>query len=414
MIAQRLAVCVLGVTGFAIVASLLLWSGTGCNEEPPPSLYDPNSVSGAQPVVTSVDPPAGGLAGVTLITITGSNFSSIKQDNLVFFDATLAQVLQASPTQLQVRAPNLVKDSVNVKIAVMRSELFSEVFYYRLEGAVFEIGNFSKFHEPIGIAADTGGNVFVSALFNGGRDSTYKITSQGAMAAFSIGFSSSVPRWAALKVGPDGIYAAALRNAIFLIPLTGGNSALWLLGGALGIVYDFDFDQQGNIWAGGNNTAIYRVTPAKIVKAFPFVGDVRSARVFQGRVYLAAKVDTVWGVWRFPIISADSLGPLEQYFNFTAAYGAANGAYAITFTSDGDMFIGTDAAAGSLIVVHPDRTSEVFYAGVLKAQSLLFTYDRGTNLYITRTGNAADNADKKIIRVNTQKMSAPYYGRGDP
>jgi IPT/TIG domain len=398
----------------ALASGLMLVLFAGCKEDPPPSLYDSAlPPTGAQPVISSIAPPGSALAGVSVLTITGSNFSPVASDNLVFFDASPGTVVDASPTQLHVRAPELVKDSIEVKVAVLQSALFSVPMLYRLDAAVSEFGRLTNSLEPLGVAADADGNVYVSMLLNSARDSVYKITPAGVRTGFSIGFSSSIPRYTALKVGPDGIYGAALRNAIFLIPPTGGAAAVWVVGGGLGTLYDFDFDQQLNIWAGGNNQSIYRITPAKAVKAFPFVGDVRSVRVFQNQIYLGAKVDSVWGVWRFPIISSDSLGPVEKYFDVTANNGSANGAYAVTFAADGDMFVGTDAGAGSIILVRPDRSSEPFYPGLFKAQHILFAYTRGTDMYSVRTGPAADNADKKLILINTQKPGAPYYGRGD-
>jgi hypothetical protein len=37
------------------------------------------------------------------------------------------------------------------------------------------------------------------------------------------------------------------------------------------------------------------------------------------------------------------------------------------------------------------------------------SYGPGGMLYLARTGTA--DASKKILRVNTQKLGAPYYGR---
>src|SRR5206468_7983742 len=96
----------------------------GCKENIPPSLYDPNAIGGAAPTITNVSPPDSALAGVTAVTITGANFSSVKENNSVFFNDLRATVLVATPTQLRVTAPILVKDTVFIKIAVVGSDLF--------------------------------------------------------------------------------------------------------------------------------------------------------------------------------------------------------------------------------------------------------------------------------------------------
>ncbi|MEK6572545.1 MAG: hypothetical protein AABZ61_14320, partial [Bacteroidota bacterium] len=136
--------------------------------------------------------------------------------------------------------------------------------------------------------------------------------------------------------------------------------------------------------------------------------NVRSLRVYNGYVYIAANADNVDKIWRFPIISSDSLGPAEIYFNFSEKYGVSGaGAYAITFSSDGEMYVGTDGPAG-IILVHPDKSWEQYYPGLFQPQTLLFAWGSGSTLYLTRSGTVASHT---IFKVNTQKTSAPYYGR---
>jgi len=125
--------------------------------------------------------------------------------------------------------------------------------------------------------------------------------------------------------------------------------------------------------------------------------------------WIAANKDTVEGVWRFPLAN-DSLGVVEKYYDLTANYYGAkvNG---ITFALDGDMFIATTPTAGSVLVVHPDRSAEKYYPGLLAEENVFITYNNDRHLFLSRTGPAADGSDKKVVRVNTQKQGAPYYGR---
>jgi hypothetical protein len=116
---------------------------------------------------------------------------------------------------------------------------------------------------------------------------------------------------------------------------------------------------------------------------------------------------------RFSIISSDSLGPAQQYFNFSAAYwsGASKPeVLSITFDVGGSMFVGTDTSAGSIVLVGPNGTSsEKFYPGLLTGRSIAFAYGKDKEMYVSRTGST--DADKKIIRINTQRVGAPYFGR---
>jgi hypothetical protein len=233
----------------------------------------------------------------------------------------------------------------------------------------------------------------------------------GQRTDYAPAFSTSVKAYSALKLGPGGyMYAAVNFPFIFRIPPGGGTSERWFPGGGgVGKIFDFDFDQQGNIWGGGNNTAIYRIKADKSSRAFPFVADVRSVRVFNGYVYAACQTfpDSLQKIVRFQLMG-DSLGPAETYFDFSAAY-PAGGVYALTFADDGDMFVGTDSVAGTVVLVHPDRTSERFYPGWFTSRIRLFAYGATTEMYAIRTGPTDD--EKRMMRIFTQKTGAPYYGR---
>jgi len=387
---------------------------SGCKKDPPASLYDPGIGQGAVPTIASVIPNDSALAGVTTVTITGTNFSPVKEYNFVYFNASLAPVLQASTTQLVVKAPILLADSLGLKVAVQGIELFSNTKRYKLIAAVLDFGGLpNTVEEPKSLTCDGAGNVYISVASNAGTGlGVKKITPGGARTDFSPVFNPTIPFWSGMKIGPGGgLYSVANRNAIWLTPAAGGPAAFWVRGGGLGNMTDIDFDQQGNIWAGGGgNTSIYRVRVSdQNIREFPFTGDVSSVRYFEGALYLAAKNDTVWNIWRTRIFNADSVGPRELYFNFSGRFGLAGSANAITFASDGDMYVGTDSLAGSMVVIHRDKSSELFYTGLFKGRNVSLAYGNGTVMYVGQTGPA--DASKKTLRVETQKLGAPYYGR---
>ncbi len=191
----------LGLVACALIAGIFI----GCKEDAPASLFDPNYVSGPQPKVTSIEPASNALAGVTTLTINGSNFSTVKENNLVFFDKLLVPVLQASTTQLQVTAPNLPKDSIQVKVAVPKSDLYSAVVLYKLNLAADEkFGNFGASEEPVAVECDTAGNAYVSMLASGLGIGIKKFTPAGVRSDYSPAFSGAVASWRGMKFGPGG------------------------------------------------------------------------------------------------------------------------------------------------------------------------------------------------------------------
>lgn len=386
----------IAVPGLALLSVLMM---AGCNEEPPASLYSDNYTSRPQPVVSTLNPATTALAGVTTITITGTNFSAVASENQVYFDATPATILTASTTQLTVRAPNLVKDTVQVRVSVYKSDKYSEAKSYKLLAAVMDFGGLAKTDEPWAVTADAAGNIYVSISASGVK----KITPAGVKTDYAS-HAAGVTKWSAMKIGPGGVlYSARILRVIYTTPAGGGAPAIWVTGSAIGNIYDLDFDAQGNCWAGGNNAAVYRVKQDKSIKAFPFTCNARSMRVYNGYLYVGGKVDTTEGVWRAQIINADSLGTFESYYNFSASY-SGYVVNAVTFAADGDMYIGTDAPQ-AVVVVHANKSAEPLYPGLFSPVTLLFTWGAGDDMYMVRSVNTP-----QLIKSTMLKNGAPYYG----
>ena len=387
----------------------------GCKEDPPASVFDPNVVAAPTPQLTSISPAGFGWAGVSVITLTGTNFSAVMEKNLVFFDATPGTVIQASATQLQVKVPLYVKDSITVRVAVNQANEYSPPLKYTLKAAVTEFSKFQTFEEPWATTVDSGGNVYVSLISAGAGAGIKKIAPDGTRSDFAV--SGGVTKFSALKIGPGGdIYAARLARAIYRIPAAGGTPALWMqITGT--ILSDLDFDPDGNIWTGGpGQTSVYRVKVSdKSFKAFPFLGDVRSIRYFDGYLYVGGRpfTDSLERVTRFRVYSTDSLGAAEEYFNLKTAGYTGRFIYAINFSADGDLFIGTEGT-NPIIVVHPSKSSEIFFPGLLSPTTHILPWGQGPYL-LAVTGTASGGAvssSSKIWQINSLKANgAPYYGR---
>ncbi len=230
-----------------------------------------------QPKVTGIAPATDALAGVTMLTITGENFKPSTAQNMVFFDAAVATLTSATATQLMLKAPVVIGDSIKVKVAVQGADLFSTPYLYKLEAPTEnKFGNFGANDEVASMDCDTAGNVFVSMLSSGLGTGVWKFTPDGTKGttAYSNPFSGAVGSWKGMKFGPGGaIFCVAARAIIFRIPPGGGNAAVWVSGSGLSNLNDLDFDAAGNIWTSGTAAAsIFRIKQDKSVQAFPFVG----------------------------------------------------------------------------------------------------------------------------------------------
>ncbi len=390
----------------SIIALLLMIS---CTPDTTPSLYSDKD-PGATPVITSMNPTQG-LAGVTEITISGKNFSSEIANNFVYFGSLPAKVLNATETELRVLAPDLVKDSIQVKIAVAGAEKFSNIELYKLDAAVAEIFPFLGFQQPYAITTDELGNIYFSLTEDGAGKGVKKITPDGEMVDFAPKGGETF--YFSLKYKTGGtLYGVRGVRAIFEI--TEGNAPGIFAAFANGTaMFDLDFDKDGNIWTAGKGGLIYRVTPDKDIKSFEFADNVSSVRIFNDYLYMAVKSETSQDIIRMQIISADSLGNAENYFQFSENFGYdILDVKAITFANDGQLYIGTDGA-NPIIYVNTDGTFGYWYENLIAPKIINFGWSTGVNLYAVREQYVSGSIEttQTIYTLNMEKTGAPEFGR---
>lgn len=389
-----------------ILAAFLV---TGCNEDPNPGLDDLISPSTTPPSISTIEPSSGGLAGITVLTINGSNFSSDQSKNAVFFNGVKGEVLSATSTQLKVRPPNVISDSVQVKASVFKVENFSNIVFYKLAPAAVEIFKFDPANSgtPYGITVDANENVYTSVAkqTNAG---IYKVDPQGTLSLWARKDAESF--FNSLTMGPsDVIYATRRVRAIFQVSEGIPSSTYATYTASIGgTASDSDFDQNLNLWVGANGN-ILSITPAKVIQAFPFDGNINAIKIFNGAIYAVAASNNQQILWKVPIISADNIGTPEVYFNFTSEVDSVIKLNDISIAADGDIYIGTDAKKDPIYVIHPDKSFEQLYPGIIKSTVNSLCWGTGNYLYMTR--NLSNDFTQTIIRIDMEKPGAPYFGR---
>jgi len=345
----------------AFTLSMLIIS---CSPDVTPSLYSDQD-GGATPVITSMVPTQG-LAGVTEITISGENFSAEASDNFVYFGPLKANIISATSTELKVLAPDLVDDSIQVKIAVAGVEKFSNTEQYRLDAAVAEVFPFQGFQEPYAVTTDALGNLYISLVEDNTGKGIKKITPDGEMIDYAPIGGGETFFWSMKYKSGGTLYAVRGLQAVFKIT-EGNKSEPFVIFSSTNKMVDLDFDKDQNIWTAGKGGEIFRVTLDKDVKSFDFADDVSAVRIFNDYLYLAAKSDGIQNIVRIPIISADSLGTAEIYFQFSSNVEAGTEVKSFTFAADGSMYIATTSIAGSedpmnpIMYVNTDGSCGIWY-----------------------------------------------------
>jgi hypothetical protein len=379
----------------------------GCAEDPEPSLYDLVKTVGVAPTITSITSSTSTpLAGFSVLTIVGSNFSSKVEENTVFFDGVKGTVLSAAVNKLEVRSPaNVFGDSVKIRVTVFKNENISNTFIYSISNPINipypfdpKVGDV-----PWAVTVRNNGDLLVSLDGKG-----IKRISSGAMSDFVPKGAESY--WNTIKVTQNGdIYAARnLRGIWKLTQNTVPSTAPWSITPTGTRVWDFDWDQNQNIWAVGNNSVIIKVKPDLSTSTYDFTANLRTVRYFNGYLYVAGSKDNLEKVWRFQINSSGDLGAAEEFLNLSAIYSAVT-INTMTFSSDGVLYLGTNKITNPIIEVKPDRTVSDFYPGIIPASDVLsFYWPQGQQfLYFIRK---ADTRDQTVIRVNMLKNGAPYFG----
>jgi hypothetical protein len=401
----------------ALFAMIIL---TGCNEEDKiTSLWNGDYTTPLPaPVITSLAPANQGLAGVTKITIDGENFSAIKENNLVFFNGSRASVLEASTTRLVIRAPQIVSDSLIIKIAVQGSLYFSEGHFYKLKPSIQEYYGFDTQlgEKPWGITLDATGNLYVSL---DGKNIS-KINTDRLMTIWAP--KGIETKWNSLQFGPsNSIYAAKILRGVWKI--TEGNvptNAPWVISPSGSSISDMDFDNNLNLWAVGTNSnltnnSIVVMKPDLTFKTYSFPHKLSAVRYFSSHLYFAGQIEGKEAVWRALVIG-DSIGTPELYFNYSDNVHSTSTINALTFAEDGDLYIATNKTEDPISIVHPDGSFEPLYPGNFEPNTNIISMCWGNDefLYITRaeyTVGGDTKLKQTILAVNMEKQGAIYHGR---
>lgn len=404
---------------------IIFISFIGCEDEGDPVLYETQpGQSGQQPVITSVA-PAEAFAGDDIITITGRNFTYGNDATKVYFGSVEAGIYSITNDRIEVYAPvvpkqetdirNLIYNdtTVIVRISVPKTSLFNDSYNYSLVNGITRFGNIdpNASLSPRALAVDNSGNILAS-YFEGENQIGVGVKKIGSDGTFYPTFSTRhAGTYVSMKIGPgDTLYAVAPE--LFYIPTypkEGGAFGAVIFANRSIKVTDFDFDEDENIWVGGNGAvdSIYRVvrSPLKF-KGYQFSGIVRAVRVFSGALYIAATVNGEEKIFRAAINASNDLEALSEYFNLSA--NAENiRPNSMTFDSEGNLYIASDGLNG-LLEIKADKSISYRYSSYLPFPFKSIQWGTDNYLYA-----CVQTHDKKgsVVKINMRVNGAPYYGR---
>jgi hypothetical protein len=399
------------LTLLASIISLLLIAG--CENNYPDSLWDANYNSKPTPVISSIEPADFTFSGISTITINGQNFSSIAAENQVFFDGKAGTVISSSATQLEVKVPVLVADSINIAVRVDGAFLYGYFSPYALKDAAVIYSKVDEYVDGAGLAVDKDDRIYF--FDTGSRNFTSIAAPESALVTFAPG--GTPVNTTGMRFGPDGAIWHLRKNKNIYRIYEGGNREIFTKVDEN--VTDLDFDQNLTLWVGGTGEAIFSVniTTGSTHLAEEYTDYIISAvRVYNNELYVAAywagdgsPTSFAEGIWKHTITSDTTLGARQEVFDW-ASYVGEGGAtiLSMTFDEDGILYVGADKDVAITMVDPVSKTTEPLYPEILVPPATYIMWGPGNFLYVNR--HSDDVTVRNFVRIETVKNGAPYFG----
>jgi len=396
-----------------VIALIFLIS---CENDYPDSLWDPNYNSKPTPVITSIDPADFTFSGISVITLTGQNFSPNTSENRVFFNGRPGTVLSASATQLQVKVPVLIADNITIAVRVDGAYLYGYFSPYRMINAAVTYKMVDAFVNGFAVEVDKDERIYF--LDAASRNIARIAHPESALTVY--GEAGAPLTCTGMRFGPDGaLYHLRNNRTLYRIPAGGGprvvNTNLFANN-----VSDLDFAPSGALFAGGTGGTLFSVdlTNMTVQTVADYSGyRIVALRVYNGDLYVAAfwagtgdPTSFSEGIWKHAILADNTLGPRQDVFNWKGLVGADGRAIlTMTFDADGILYVGSDKGVAITMVDLAAGTTQPLYSEILVPPASYMVWGPGKFIYVNR--RSSDPEQRNFVRIETTKFGAPYYGR---
>jgi hypothetical protein len=376
---------------------LLLLLINGCKMDVAEPIWEKPYTAPLIPKITSVVPTQA-LAGVSTITINGENFANTTGTNYVYFDNTPSEVISSTSTSIVVRRPNVVNDSAVIKVVSSQALMAVKYSPYKVVQVMERYGDFTENITLNVVVADNQENLYVIE----GRN-VHKVSPNGEKSVFATANRVSFDA----KIGPDGnLYLMGNNRAIDKVDLTTGVVSKWTqVSSGKNIRYG-DFDDNGNFYTGGNKTDLFVVESNLTLK--PTAGyyngnDILAVRAFNNYVYVVSKksdyADTA-KIYRHQIDVSGNLGVQELVLDMrTTGDHSSSTIKGLTFSTDGIMYLATDAVNPIITFNIADKKLDFLYKDILHPYCKSFCWGSGNFIYMIN-GDATAGEEWTVYRVN--------------
>ncbi len=376
----------------------------------PENIWDEDDQGNASPSISFVEPEESAFAGIDTLTINGQNFSENSSANLVYFNNMLGNVINATSTSLKVVTPNLVSDSVQIRVAVQGAFLFADhSSLYTLTAAVSDYGPFDQFTDIFSLDLDRDENLIVS--MDGSPNAEFWIVDTNQDSAV---WSGALAKASGMKLGPTGsVYFVNYQRFLYKDEQGTPKENSEIFKRLNGNATDLDFDSYGNLFVGGAGSTIdvvdinddggltSGVTEAKNLDTL----DILSLRVLNDYLYvLTTTVTSDQAIYKMQILDdSGSLGDIELVFDWSSYTNKLSSALCFTLSEAGDLFVGSDSDDQPLTYIQNGNASG-FYSSILTAPISYMAWGNSNYLYLI---NKTEETNR-VQRVDTRMSGADY------
>ncbi|MDZ7309707.1 MAG: IPT/TIG domain-containing protein [candidate division KSB1 bacterium] len=392
----------------AILVGLL-----GCEYQGPEAIWDPNQPLGEAPVIEQVVPPSRAAAGVNEIKLIGNNFSPDPAGNKVYIGGVEIPIKSASKSEIRVYRPTVVGDLLWIRVVVQGAAIMASHHPYRIDEVKFLVDALEGGLSVAALAVDKDENLYA---LNAQRN-VRMVTPNGDISTYAAIPTRIIPRNVTeMRMGPNG-YMYLASNAANLDRIVPGGGTVERFGSIPQSVQYFDFDENGNIFAGGPRGLFVVNSTGAATAVGQYEGfEIKAVRVFAPYVYVAARntgTNTV-GIWKSRIESASgNLGDKQLFFDWAQAGDFAKVAIsAMTIAEDGNVYVGTNdrTVTNPILMISSDGSqSEALYSGILDPGAERMVWGTGNSLYVSRGFSGITT--RRVLRIDMGKKGAPDYGR---
>jgi sugar lactone lactonase YvrE len=350
---------------------------------------DPNPTGKDPAEITSISPDTAFFKET--VTITGSGFDTRPGATLVAFGQRFGEIESITETEIVVKTPVYVGETVVTRVSIAGSEFWSNTLPFTFRDLEPEIID-DEISWPNGVAVDKQWNTYVASVND---EAIYKISPDGEKSTFV-----EIPTSGAIEFGPDEYLYVCQQweGKIVRVSPDGGTveDVVEVAGGDGPI--DFDWDADGNMYIVSNWAGIFKFDTGGTQTQVAEIDNPKNIRIYENTL----TISDIWNgtIWRFDITETG----LE---NQRAVYEGGS-PLGVEMDAVGTLYY-TEAWETTLYFQDDAGGGGAMYEGLLETPMHYLTFfDK--YMYIVYPGWGDVGV---VLRVYVGENQAPNYGRGE-